>query len=83
MGASILSDAVVLAANDLAMAAPVQWEAFTKAFQQMCGEYSRRAVESSIQDMQVVHGRAQGLLAIERDLNELHRHVSELSKRKR
>lgn len=83
MPASILSEAAIFAANDLAMAAPVQWEAFVKSFQQMCGDYSRRAVEAPVQDMQVIHGRAQGLLAVERDLHELQKHVSELSKRKR
>ena len=76
----LLSEPVLRAAFDLSIVAPQQWAAFVTAFEHMCGDYSRRAMEVSIQDMQVVHGRAQGLLAVERDLVELNKHIAELNK---
>lgn len=79
----MLNEETLRAANDLSIAAPQQWAAFVSAFQRSCGEYSRRAVEAPIQEMQVVHGRAQGLLAVERDLAELPKRIAELSKHKR
>lgn len=61
----------ILAAHDLAHAAPAYWEKFMEAFDAYVGDHCIEAIQSPMETAHVARGRAQAMLALLNVLKEL------------